>query len=877
MRSDFFSGFLVRGHAPRAKSAHDIKKQYKPSLRNLLGMHGASAPDLRLTPTKLFFLLTPSRMEYYLGDPRPRFKQPIMGSFAFDAQSEVFACSDVWPGLPPHSFCISTDGQNLVLSAASHGELTEWLEHIRWTLDHFSTLVRGVLLKKSDKYPMKPWTQRIVELGETCLSYVDAQPGAKNVRNHIRLTGHASVSDLPATKQYNHVFGITTAHTTLVFSALSAEAKEHWMAEIEIRILRHKVVLHRLAKASDLEGSLTLRSAAGGRWQRRYCTLHNGLISIKAHEKRMGTKGVVPLEAILKIEPDTPSHRPHSFTIHRFGAPDLHVAACSATELSSWMRHLELARAEIQGAPSTVFADDIAALVKATGYTVVSVQPHERVELVLEQWHQRIFACNSEGRVTRGSVLVYLKSPGGNHDNFDIMWHCLRTQSRPVTMVFRLPIAKTGMLRLHTQHPVAQWVPRMMYVAEGQLTATALTSDNSAGAELFTWALRDCNVALVHDGNSALAEEMPNCFSIQHRERTTVLCSAATSEDCVLWMAVLLLEIAVARGDPALAPTKPSRRERRRHSLVGHARALVERLHRPDAPEGPETPATEVDAPSEEVEVVEEDSQSWRDRSDSDDDDDRGVADRLRHALGAARASCVAFVAEAAAAQKKALRTQRDAVVAHAKVQELLARTEKVRDRVKPLATAVLQRSRRLSADCSRSLDEIRAALSVPDPATHPLFDGTKRYLTAVMRGSSVAAIEARAAKKMQRFRDSQAIVEQFGALPPVVAMEANATPATPATLGVESARCFFDEVARGKETYPAPLMVQLLRRLAGTGGPCDAFEDAIDHLENTHALAYSIPKALFVEVALATVRDNGLVERIERFSRGHMLWIISS
>ncbi|OQS05579.1 phosphatase 1 regulatory subunit [Thraustotheca clavata] len=888
MRDDFHSGFLLRGHAPKTKSIREINKEYaNGSLFSKIST--PPTPDFNIGAMRLFFILTPSRMDYYLVDPRPQFKQPIAGSFAFDQHTQVFDCSEVWPGLPSHTFCISTNGQNLVLSAKNHDEMSEWIRCVSKTLAAFPMLLRGVLLKKSTKYPRRAWSKRLVELGETCLSYSNIQPGAKNVRNHIRLTGHAFVCDFDDQKQYRHVFSLSSGHTTLVFSAMSLEEKQKWMTELEVRILRHRIQQLRNTKASDFAGYLDIRSAADKKWRRRYCSIHSGLFILKGQEKRMGTKSTIYLETILKITMDTPTSRTYSFTIQRFGAPDLYVAAYSETEKKKWLDHFHIARTEIKDAPSTAFEKDISAIVKTTGYITIHIQPHERLEMLIEQWHERIVVCNTviaKRTVPRGSVLVCLKDVSGKHDTFDVMWHFLRIQTRPVTLTFRLPISKGGILRIHTTVPASQWVARHCSVMEGHFIAQSVGDDPEV---LVSWPLRKCKVSLVHDYNTKLDDNMPNCFFIEceplqshNTENTTIILSAASSEDCVLWMAVLHLEISIAHGDPTFAPKSPTRADKRRISMLKQVKKIAEYMYGDDEAidaaadaegvvnEHPPPPAIEP-----------EEDQSWRDKSDSDEDsDDQTLYEKLhqnlvvvpRKFIKEKRASCAEFVTTT-------YQTQRAAFLEREDVKEFLANAEKARVRVAPLAKAVRQRSRRFSRDCGKYVDEAKTAIRVPNPATNPLFDGSKRYITASIRGKSVKHIEQSSKRKTRRFYDCQPIVKRYENLPHDQTIEtSDESELNQTTMSTDTARQFFDEVSNGKDKHPYLHMIELLRKLAIRSQvpevACEAFENAIEQMEQMHEITFSISRVRFVQVATNTIHDSSLVESIQWFAKGHMLWI---
>jgi len=201
----------------------------------------------------MFIVLITSRIDLYMRDPRPRFKDKVKKSFAFDHESTVYCCNDVWGGAPPFSLCVTRNGNTLVLVASSSHEMRQWVKAIEECLKEQQLVLRSQLMKQSRKN--RSWNMRKVELGQTSLTYTSGFGVRYAIQSHIMLSSRAFVVDQQH-PNYPFVFGICTGEITVLFAASSQDEKDKWLKEVEARILQQKVSHDRHKNQSDFRGYL---------------------------------------------------------------------------------------------------------------------------------------------------------------------------------------------------------------------------------------------------------------------------------------------------------------------------------------------------------------------------------------------------------------------------------------------------------------------------------------------------------------------------------------------------------------------------------------------------------------------------------------------
>ncbi|CAK4717277.1 hypothetical protein AeMF1_003473 [Aphanomyces euteiches] len=867
---DFTCGFLLKG-VPPAKARTPFNGKL----------------------TRIFCVLITSRLDFYTKDPRPSFDAAIDGSYMFDKKTKIADCGDLYSGLPQYSFSISTNGESLLMVANTHEEMQLWLDAIRECIEHQVHIVRGTLLKKFNRRPKQPWAPREIELGHVSLTYLTSRLQDK-VRNHVKLTSRSFVVDLAPMANHDYVFGICSGESSITFAAPTAEDKERWIREIEIRIARQRIHWRYFQKPSDLVGVVDVRLASNKTWRRRFCELERGVFAIKQDERRIGMEVHVPLELITSVRsgPDDIIGRTNAFAIERFGAVTLYVSAFSATEHRNWLTKLQQARRDWALQPNLyIFPNEMHALAATVGYRTVKLSPTEVLDAIIEQHRQRIFvvvptSCQDAATyVPQASVLVSVKDPTGKHSTFDAMWHCLRVHrtytDRPLKLTFRLPITKEGLLRVKTTVPVNQWVPRRCELAHGCFSWYALHGSNNE-RPIQVVRLRECSVTLLRDLDSDNSE-MPHCFVLStSTTHLRVLFSATSADDCVLWMSILQLEIATYTGDTRFAPALPTAAECRRNVIVKNVKVVAEKVYaktvQNNTPENPADVQVEIKEPSEESKRS--DSGDVDDGISMEDDDDEYLSFSEKF-----HRQCIEKPIKAYQSTKQELRrrasayieTKRASIVAAPLYQRLRTAQSKLELQLAPAKEELERVTARVKQQAADTVSEIRSHLVIPDPETSDYFNGCKRYLGATILGKSVRRIEFTARRKAQRFIETDALVQamhigETTKEPPVVDVNRQAM------LRPEAARDFFVELTQGRESTSLEALLTLMRQLClsenGNIDNLSPFEAAIEALESRHELTYAISIEVFVNVATKTIRDVPTIHAMERLAKGILMLV---
>ncbi|RQM31264.1 hypothetical protein B5M09_004316 [Aphanomyces astaci] len=871
--------------------------------------------------TRVFLVLITSRLDIYKHDPRPSFKAAIHDSFPFDRKTKVLDCADVYSGLPPFTFSITTNGNTMLLTATSYDDMLLWLDAIRNCLDNQVHILRGTLWKKSARRPQQPWVPRDVELGHISLTYVTTRLHQR-VRNHVKLTSRSFVVNLEATRGHAHVFGISTGDSTITLAAPSADVKARWLKEVEIRIAKQRIQRRVFQKPFDLAGFVDVRKATKSKWRRRFVELERGALAFKSDQRRVGMSTHVPLELITAVVPTPPadeSGRSLAFAIERFGAVTLYMAAFSAAEKLSWLTKLDLARRDVlqrqylPNTPTTVlFPQAMQAILAHTGYRSVVVAEHEELDMTIEQHRRRIFVVVPTECEDAATVLVKANDATGKHVDYDAMWHLLRVHARPIKLTFRLPISKDGLLRVKTDVPVPHGTLRWFSLQK----STDDDNDNKTTtlAPLHVLRLRDCSVTLLRDLDPDFGH-MPNCFVLTYSpppvspsspmkpHATTTdekdkchrtLFSASSAKECVLWMSILQVEICTFNGDTAYGPIAPPLAERRRNTFVSHVKVVADKVYaktkdtstHPE--EGEEEGGDEVDGegarpPSPAADLP-------LDGGDDDDDDEfLSVTERLhRHFVERPGRYLQATKEDVVQRTATYVRQRRQSLEATPIYRRLSEAKVKIEQELAPAREEAEKAARKVADAVHETMHDVRQRILIPDPETSDYFNGCKRYLDATVLGTSARTIEYVARKKAVRFIETESIVQGLrrpGILNDMPTGSALASAGKMleegehVTLTEDAARAFFVEVSGGKPKTSHEAVTRLLRHLCTSElGHADmhlcAFEGAMTDLQESHVLTYAISIDVFVSVAVHTIRDRATIKGMHRFANGVVMQI---
>jgi hypothetical protein len=159
---------------------------------------------------RMFVVLSDSRMDYYLTDPRPEFLESIAETYALTGKTQVHHYAEMNPRAPPYSLCLTTDKQTDVYIAESSHEAERWLTHVRERLEALHQIVIGTLVMRKElsttqqlqravlqtKYT---WRAKHVELGRSTLRFcgLQKQRRQKRAMNQFTLTAESYASDEP--------------------------------------------------------------------------------------------------------------------------------------------------------------------------------------------------------------------------------------------------------------------------------------------------------------------------------------------------------------------------------------------------------------------------------------------------------------------------------------------------------------------------------------------------------------------------------------------------------------------------------------------------------------------------------------------------------
>ncbi|ETL98036.1 hypothetical protein L917_04810 [Phytophthora nicotianae] len=131
---------------------------------------------------RTFVVLSDSRMDYYLTDPRPAFTAKIDATYFLTEATRVHHYLELNSRAPPHSICLTTDKSTDVYVADTQEEADLWFRHLSERLEALSTMLKGALMLRKEisanqqvkRFVLKTkyrWKARYVELGRSTLRF----------------------------------------------------------------------------------------------------------------------------------------------------------------------------------------------------------------------------------------------------------------------------------------------------------------------------------------------------------------------------------------------------------------------------------------------------------------------------------------------------------------------------------------------------------------------------------------------------------------------------------------------------------------------------------------------------------------------------------
>lgn len=156
--------------------------------------------------TRMFLVLTDSRLDYYDTDPRPSFEQNIADAYIFSAATRVHFYVEINNKAPPHSLCLTTDKVSCVYIADSDAEAQVWFRHLHERLEALTTMVTGTLVLRKEisvhqqlkRFVLKTkykWKSRYMELGRSSLRFCKESEKKTKMMKQFTLSAQSFVSE----------------------------------------------------------------------------------------------------------------------------------------------------------------------------------------------------------------------------------------------------------------------------------------------------------------------------------------------------------------------------------------------------------------------------------------------------------------------------------------------------------------------------------------------------------------------------------------------------------------------------------------------------------------------------------------------------------
>jgi hypothetical protein len=417
---------------------------------------------------RMFVVLSDSRMDFYVTDPRPEFKAKIADAYIFmPGVTQVHYYAELHPRAPPHSLCLTTDKVAEVFIAESDQEATHWYDHLTERLEALASMVRGTLLLRKElssdqqlkrivfktKYRWKP---RYVELGRASLRFcktserrtktmkqfnltattfvgeegveylkrlrvfasysIPVEPSARVSRQLERAKREAAETQPTTTKNsfgisiagavksagvsLYYPFIVATGETFLLLAAATERSREEWITAIRMRIISLKYRVNHTKETLNsvvlpkIQGFVDAMPKPGDSWKRRWVELENGILRVKASERRLGA--IVETRLIPTCQVTPTLSKANAFVVSNLGQ-EIALAPSGLRESSNWMQTiLESAKAVDHGQYRRAFDSDIQQLLRSSVVYTLIVRPGESVGLVLEKANKRVVVISHQ-------------------------------------------------------------------------------------------------------------------------------------------------------------------------------------------------------------------------------------------------------------------------------------------------------------------------------------------------------------------------------------------------------------------------------------------------------------------------------------------------
>ncbi|KAF1321068.1 hypothetical protein FI667_g12115, partial [Globisporangium splendens] len=155
---------------------------------------------------RMFLVLSDSRIDYYVTDPRPEFEQKIANAYMFTPATRLHYYIELNARAPPHSFSLTTDKATGVYIADTDADAKMWYRHLHERLDALATMVKGTLLlckeisvheqfKRMLLRTKYKWKQRYIELGRSSLRFCKESEKKTRMMKQFVLTAQSFVSE----------------------------------------------------------------------------------------------------------------------------------------------------------------------------------------------------------------------------------------------------------------------------------------------------------------------------------------------------------------------------------------------------------------------------------------------------------------------------------------------------------------------------------------------------------------------------------------------------------------------------------------------------------------------------------------------------------
>lgn len=189
-------------------------------------------------------------------------------------------------------------------------------------------------------------------------------------------------------------FIVATGETFLLLAAATERSREEWVTAIRMRIISLKYRANHTKEAKDtvalpkIQGFVDAMSKPGDSWKRRWVELENGILRVKASERRLGA--IVETRLIPTCQVTPTLSKANAFVVSNLGQ-EIALAPSGLRESSNWMQTiLASAKAVNHRQYRRAFDSDIQQLLRSSVVYSLTVRPGESAGLVLEKANKRV-------------------------------------------------------------------------------------------------------------------------------------------------------------------------------------------------------------------------------------------------------------------------------------------------------------------------------------------------------------------------------------------------------------------------------------------------------------------------------------------------------